>query len=107
MSFESEFLDLMPHTITRNAFASRDEYASPTYSTAVNSYRARVVYNQTLVRTFKGTEELSKCQAYINCTGSISPFDKITLPDNTIPPILAIKILPDEEGTHHNVVYFG
>lgn len=104
---EDDFLDLMPHTVLRNAYSSIDGYGKPTYATANSSYRARVTYKQKLVTSADGTEKMSTANAVLNCTAAISATDKFTLPDGTVRPILAIEQYSDGSGIHHSKVYFG
>lgn len=107
MSFENEFTDLMPDTITVNSYTGADKYGNPTYSTSSNTYSARVVDKQKLVRADNGEEQVAKTTVYVASTGSIDPNDKITLPDNSTPPVLSVDAFPDEDGTHHIAIYFG
>lgn len=107
MSFEDDFLDLMPHSVVVNAYASINGYGSPTYSTVGSTYTARVTYKQKMVRSFDGTEKVSMANAVLNCTGTINPDDKITLPDGTVRPIVNINTISDTGGQHHVSVFFG
>ncbi len=107
MAFDTDFLELLPHTLTRNSFVSSDGYGKPSYSTGVSSYSARVVYKPKLIRTLEGTEQVARGYVIVGTTETLNPKDKYTLPDTTTPPVLSINTIPDESGTHHNVIYFG
>lgn len=102
----SDFLDMMPATITHNPLSSRDEYGAPTY-TSGSDYRARIVTKDTIVRGHDGAELVSRLQCWIAGTPSISPEDQIVLPDGTSPPIFNVEKFTDETGDHHVKVYFG
>ncbi len=108
MSWSTEFAELMPHTVQIAALASfsTDGYGDAVYGTA-STFTARVVGKQTLVRTFEGTEELATTIVYVASTGTINPSDRITLPDGSTPPLLAVSTFPDEDGTHHHKLAFG
>lgn len=109
MSWSTLFEALMPHTVTVAGLASfsTDGYGTPAYSTSATSYTARVVTKQTLVQTFRGTEELAKTVVYLAATSTFGPSDRITLPDGSTPELLAVETYPDEDGQHHVKLMFG
>ena len=96
---------MMPHTITHEESSSRNEYGKPNHGSAA-SYSARVVYKNDLVRADDGAEKVSKGYVWIQGTPSVTPQDRITLPDGTTPTILSVEEFPDEDGSHHVKVYF-
>ena len=108
MSWSTELEALMPHTITVAGLASftTDGYGEPSFGSA-STYQARVVGKQTLVETFRGTEELAKTVVYVAATSTFGPSDQITLPDGTTPELLAVESYPDEDGAHHMKLMFG
>jgi hypothetical protein len=101
-----EFLDLMPATVSHAPFVSRDEFGAPTYG-ASTDYRARVIYKPTHVRGPAANIVLAKGVVWIAGTPGIQSEDRITLPDGTTPPILAVARIPDENGAHHEKAFFG
>ncbi|MBW2084438.1 MAG: hypothetical protein JRI54_00180 [Deltaproteobacteria bacterium] len=103
---EVDFKDFFPHTIVIEPFLGRNDYGEPIYGDAT-SYNARVVGKQKLVRTPSGEEKVSSSQVYIYEISNVSPEDRVTLPDGSSPPILAVAKFPDENGDHHEVVFFG
>ncbi len=103
---EPDLLALMPHTVTVEPLTGRDDYGRPTYGAAVQ-YRARVVGKQKLVRAADGAERVSATTVYLASAPGVGPEDRITLPDGSRPPILAVSKVPDEKGAHHEVVYCG
>lgn len=107
MSFENDFLDLMPHSIIVNSFSSINGYGKPTFATAATTYQGLIQYKQKLIKTGSGQEKISTAQVVLNCTGTINSDDKITLSDGTIRPILGIERLSDDEGQHHIKISFG
>lgn len=110
MPWDAALLDLMPSTltVTRLSGVSTDGYGIPTYSTSALSRRCRVTEKQTLVRTIEGTQEIAKTVVWCRSTSTFSPSDKITLPDGTVPPLLAVEEYRDESGSlHHHKLFFG
>ena len=106
MAIDSEFLDLMPHTVTIANLSSRDAYGVPTYGTAT-SYRARVVRKAQIVKDVTGAEVVSSTQVWLFGTSGVTPESRITLPDSSTPKILMVESYPDEEGDHHDKVFCG
>jgi hypothetical protein len=104
---ESDFDDLMPHTVTVNAFSAYSEDGVVSYSTSASSYKARVIEKDALLQLEDGSEKMSRARAYVNSTSAIDPKDKVTLPDGTFPSILRADLIPDEDGAHHVVLWFG
>jgi hypothetical protein len=105
MGFE-EFLDMCPHTVTIEPFASRDGFGNPTYSAAVTC-RARIQGKNKAVRTVGGIEATSSIQVYIGPTPLVDTHARLTLPTNfqeRQPPILGVEQVSDENGSHHQVV---
>lgn len=105
----SDWLDLMPATVTYEAVASRDEYGKPaTYSAAV-SYRARVSYTtRRVINRANGQDAVSSTTVWLNGNiPSMQPDDRITLPDGSTPKILSWDIPMDETDNHHQKVYFS
>lgn len=103
MSFESDFLDLMPSTIKRNAFLRRstDGYGGPRYSTtSTQSMRARVVRNSTLQVILQGQTITPDLVAWAESTASLNVQDKFTYAGTTY-RCVGIEQPTDETGIHH------
>lgn len=109
MSFEAEFLEFMKDTIIRNrATSSYTSYGSPIISTAISSYRCRIVYKHELIPGDDGSEKLVTATVYVASTAAFNPEDQITFPDGSLPKILAMDAYPDEDGPyHHLILKFG
>ena len=104
MTIENDFLELMTQTCTIEPFGAYNEYAEPSFGTAV-SYTCRTVHKTNLIRTDAGKEITSIAQTWIFGAPGISPKDRITLPDGTTPQILRVDRFPDENGNHHDKVW--
>ena len=107
MSFENEFIDLMPHTLKVYAKSGYNEYGKPSYSTSYTSYSSLEVKKHNLVVTKTGAEKLSTTTVYVASTAVIDTEYKIALNDGSIPAILSVGLQSDDDGAHHNVIYCG
>lgn len=108
MSFENEFLELMPHTVILTAPTGYNAQGKPTYvgGTAV-SYRGRVVGTIQALRDSKRAQESPMFMIYIAAgNGVITTEYKLDLPSDAVfgtraPFIFAIERLTDENSNHH------
>ena len=100
MSFESEFLNLMPHTVVRTAFMRRDAYGAPTYASTATTYGARVVASPTQIPSGDGVMVVATHTMWLATTASLAPEDKLSFGGSTF-RILEIANFPDEVGAHH------
>lgn len=104
MSF-AEWLNMCPHTITVEPFASVDLYGNYSYGAPV-TYRARVQGKMMMIANMQGEEVVSRVQVYL--MEPVGPKDRVTLPATfqpTQPSILSVQRVSDENGSHHTVVY--
>ena len=109
MAFTDDLLELMPDTVTIKTLSglSTDGRGVATYTTGTG-YRCRKVYEQKLVRTFEGTEEVSNTTIWIASTSTLSPSAEFELPNATSPGnLLAIETFSDENGITHSKAMFG
>jgi hypothetical protein len=104
----SDFLDLMPDTVTYQAVTSRDIYGKPSYG-AASSYRARVIYKTMRTTSMtSGQEVLAAGCVWLAATLAPPDIDdRITLPNGGLPKILNYERFTDEGGVHHTKVLFG
>ncbi len=114
----TEWLDMMPHTVTLEPFSDRDDYGKPIYGTAA-TYRARVVYKTEMIIDQRiGAAELETTSnghiwfgppttnLHSGTPPTVTAEDKVTLPDGSTPNIMRVDRFPDEYGDHHVKVYF-
>ena len=109
MSFSTSFARLMTSTanIASVSGVSTDGYLIPTYATAT-THTCRITYKNELVKTFAGTEEMSRAVAWIASTGSVlNASDKITIDGSTVGPLLSAESYSDADGQHHVKAIFG
>lgn len=108
MAFESDFLDLMPHTISVYALASVNQYAEPTHSTSATSYTCLIQEMPSMVLDAYGEEVVSSHTVYVASTSRIPLTSKVVMPDGSEPHLVRSDVMSDEDGTaHHIVLFFG
>lgn len=107
MAFErTDFLALMPSTVSISTRASHNSYGEPSFGTATN-YRARIVNAPGFVRDPFGESVLINTIVWVASTGTIDVSDRVALPDGTTPPIVLVERYPDGDGTHHHKLSLG
>ena len=109
MSYSTEFDSMLNDTVVvkdLNSF-STDGYMTPVFSTSASTFKARVVRKQELVRTFAGTEELAVTVAWVASTSTFEPTAQITVNGSTLGPVMAAAAFPDEDGVHHQKLWWG
>ena len=107
MSFDTQFLTMMPSTMSMYAFVSFDNYGEPTYSTSATSIRCRMEYDHKSMQDMNSNEMVPTATAYLGYDSIISSLSKFVLPDGSTGIVLSIEQAWDETGIHHNVVRFG
>ena len=107
MSFESEFLTMMPLTITVYPFLGFDAYGEASYSTSATTYRCRVEYDRNTRGTMQGEELTQTTTVYVAAQTTLNNLDNYVLPDGSTGMVSSIKQMWDDEGIHHNVINFA
>lgn len=107
MSFEAEFLTMMPSTMSVYAFTSWTDYGEPVYSTSATTYRYRGEYEPKITGGQLGEEVVTSVTAYVASTSPLNPLDKYLLYDGSTGIVQSITQAWDDEGLHHNVIRFG
>ncbi len=104
----SDWLNLMPDTISYQRVTGRDNYAQPTYG-AAQSYPARVIYKTIRTTSIQsGQDVIAAGVVWLGAVLQPTDIDdKITLPDGTTPKILNFERFTDESGVHHTKLLFG
>lgn len=106
MSWEPEFLALMPLTVYRSTATATNLHGARTYSTSVHSYRARVTGITAAQRGEHDQTAAPQAVVWVASTGTgLSVNDKWRLPSgvlsSSVPPILRADCVMDEDGPHH------
>ena len=103
---ETEFLELMPHTVTLEApDGTYSDRGQPNYAAGV-SYSAYVepAKGEDVVRLDSGEVRKASYKIYLNATARIDAESRLTLPSGYVPqqpPILSVALFADESGGHH------
>ncbi len=106
---ESEWLEMMPDSVTITPFLSRNVRGEPEYDTQ-SSYtvRARVEQSMREFRTKEGSVRVAQTVVYpFNPPKAIGPNDQFTLPDGSSPPTLGVLRETDDLGIHHYECYLA
>lgn len=105
MALEPEFLEMAEDTINHQALSTVSIYGAPTHSTTVSTFDVHMEWEQRLITTAEGKEEVSQGTIYVmSSSASIAVQDLITLStvyDNRKPRLLRADPLMDDEGLHH------
>lgn len=102
----SDILDavdsFLAQEVTLEPYAGRDAYGKPSYGAGV-TVRARVSGRAKRVINADGEETVSMLQVYFGSKTLVPTVrDRLTLPSPfqpTNPPLLAVAVSPDEDGT--------
>lgn len=108
MGISREFLPFMLETVTLKANSTVDKYGKQSFAESGVSYRARIIYETRLVRDSEGREVVQAGKAIIyGAVTSLNPRWQIALPNGTLPKIIFVDTIQDEDGDHHSVIGFG
>jgi hypothetical protein len=107
MAIESLLTDLMVQSITIAAVSSKDAYGKRTWGSPSTINQCRVQSGDHKVLDSLGQEKVANGRVYVPGAPTLTLNDKITLPDGSTPPILAISRLSDERGSHHSIIHYG
>ena len=103
----SDTLKKFQHQTISHVVSATSYDAYGTVATSSTYTRAAIVqYSIKMIRDKEGNERVSTAQVYLSSTFTVSPNDKITLPDGTNPPIMSIGKTVDKDGiTCQQVIY--
>lgn len=91
--------------ITIEPAEAADGNGRPTYGTGV-ACRTRYVQKQTAIKDPQGVQIISQGRLVLGPTTTISPQDRVTLPDGDKTIIIAVKPAKNGAGKiHHKVAY--
>lgn len=106
MTIEWQLYTFMPHTVTIQSYASRNNYGEDVHSGTTRTAKAYVEPNKVRDNTNTTQEQHQPKQIYVSDT-NITLQDKITLPDGTTPKITAIERHVEVLGLEHTIVTFA
>ncbi len=114
MPFESEFLSMMPHTISVRTPTGKDVYNKATFTGATTrTYRCRITGKILSIRRSGREEQTVVFDIYANTGNDVLTLeDEITLPADNVwqdqmPEIFAVARVSDERGHHHTKIQCG
>jgi hypothetical protein len=107
MGWDSDFLDLMPHSVVVSTRTGHSAYGTASFSADGSTYRARVLTKPGFVRGPQGENVAFHTIVWVASTGAIDISSRLTLPDGTTPPIVGLERVPDEDGTYHHKIMCG
>lgn len=96
----------LTRTVTIEPATGRTRQGQTTYGLAV-TYPARIAGKVQQIRAATGEDRVSVQQITIEGGPPISPFDRLTLPDGTRPPLLAVQQVLAETDIQYTVLYTG
>lgn len=112
--FESEFLDLMPHTVTIYPRTGYDDSGVPSYTGSVGkAYQCRIVGKNLSLRRPLTQEQTVVFDIYVNSGSDVFGLeDRVELPNDgawldRYPKLFAVARLTDEDGHHHTKLQCG
>lgn len=106
----SEFFDMMPDTVTIDAWVSYSVSGVPRYAGTPRTYRAYIEMKNHRVIDGQGREVLAKGRVFMGTNVVCDVKDKVTLPAEYVPrtpPIIAVNVVSDDEGNHHTTLEIG
>ena len=97
----------MPETLVEYPWIGTDNYGEPSYSTSGTTYRARVEFEDAVVKDQLGKDVVTNITAYIASTSRLPDTSRYIFSDGSTGIVQSISPVPDEEGIHHNVARFS
>ncbi len=106
MTMDAALRALLTDTVTLAAYTSQDVYGSPTYASP-QTVPARIEYKVRRVVDHTGQERVSRARVFLDGDVVLDLRDRVTLPDGTSPPILALYSVRDVDGSisHHEISF--
>lgn len=102
----SDWLDLMPQTVTVQRVLGLDSQGAQILSSP-NTYQARINNQTRMVRQANGDEVVARGRAWLATVDPITTRDKVILDDGTVPLILVVNVVPDEDGPLYTSIDFA
>lgn len=107
MALESQFLSMMPDTVTVYPKSALDNYGKRSWSATGTSYNCRIQATSGLMRDAEGREVVVTATIYLYGAPTLTTDHKVVLPDGSTPVIVAVNTNNDDTGAHHTVIKVG
>ena len=101
--------ECFPDTITHESYLSSDGMGGTEVYATATTWKARIRDGHKLVRDRGGRLTMSTVQVTIKGVPGVKPHDLVTLPsryDPQTPAIIGTSTASDENGVHHERVFF-
>jgi hypothetical protein len=96
-TFSADFADWRDYTVTIAQFTSYNKYGEPSFGSGTST-ACYIEMSPKLIRDSKGQQVVSSARVYIVGDSSVTPLDKVTLPDSSSPPILKVDHYYNDVG---------
>lgn len=106
----SDWLDMMPSTVTIYPWTGQSVSGVPTYSITGTIYPCRIEMKNHRIVDANAKEITARGRIFLGTTTAPDVRSKIVLPSGytpTSPPILDANLADDEDGPHHVVLEIG
>jgi len=107
MTIDAELLEIMVDTITLASVSALDAYGKRTWASATTITNCRVQTGDHKVIDSAGAEAVASGKVYVPGNPTVTLYSKVTLPDGSQPPIIAIDRVGDQVGSNHLVLHYG
>jgi hypothetical protein len=107
MSIESDYLELMPSTVSIYAQSSVDKYGKRTFSGSATTIQCRIQYNNDQMQDIERRLVTPKGKIYCYGSPAATTNHRLVLPDGQDAIIRQVQPVLDESGSHHTVIHFG
>lgn len=101
MSYDHDFDGMLAQTVVITTRSGHNAYGEPSWAAAGSTFRARIVAKPGFARSAQGEVVAVKSVIWVASTGTITVDDRVTLPDGTTPPVVAVESYPDEDGASY------
>ena len=88
------------------ASAGVDEYGQISHAATGTSFSCSIQYAKEVTTDSEGRDVVSAGKIYTTMVPSVTTSSKITIAGAYV-PILDVKVLKDDTGSHHQVITFG
>lgn len=106
MSLNARMELLFIDSFTLFASAGVDEYGQISHAGSGTSFSCSIQFSKDVMTDAQGREVVSAGKIYTTTSPSVTTSSKITIAGDYV-PILDVKVLKDDTGSHHQVITFG
>ena len=97
-NFSADFADWRDYIVTIAQYTGFDKYGEPSFGSGTST-ACYIEMSPKLVRNSTGQEVVSSSRVYIVGDVTVTPLDKVTLPDSSNPPILRVDHFYNDKAT--------